>query len=157
MHFCCRSVDTQRKHTVCHISFIFGAHRMQAYSVLSAIVMCILRCTSVAAPLILNANTLRVTFLLYLAHAYAIIQCAKYKRNTLTSESVCVGRSYRNRTYTVGVRGPSATTTPSSIACVIIYQRVTICNRFFKREQKIIEQNIFFERNGVFLLQKCKI
>ena len=38
------------------------------------------------------------------------------KKNTLTSESVRVGRSYRNRTYTVGVRGPSATTTPSSIA-----------------------------------------
>ena len=58
---------------------------------------------------------------------------AKYvwaKRNTLTSEGVCVGRSYRNRTYTVGVRGPSATTTPSSIACVIIYQCSTFCNRF---------------------------
>ena len=36
-------------------------------------------------------------------------------------EGVCVGRSYRNRTYTVGVRGPSATTTPSSIALAIIY------------------------------------
>ncbi len=48
------------------------------------------------------------------------------KKNTLTSESVRVGRSYRNRTYTVGVRGPSATTTPSSIALIIIYQRMAI-------------------------------
>ena len=32
MHFRCRSVDTQRKHTACHVSFIFGAHRMHAYS-----------------------------------------------------------------------------------------------------------------------------
>ncbi len=69
MHFRCRSVDTQRKHTTCHVSFIFGAHRMQAYySSLSAIVMCILRCTSVVAPLVLNANTLRVMFLLYLSY-----------------------------------------------------------------------------------------
>ena len=81
MHFRCRSVDTQRKHTTCHVSFIFGAHRMQAYSALSAIVMCILRCTSVAAPLVLNANTLRVTFLLYLAHAYASIQCVECYSN----------------------------------------------------------------------------
>ena len=28
----------------------------------------------------------------------------------------CIGRSYRNRTYTMGVRGPCATTTPSSNA-----------------------------------------
>ena len=48
------------------------------------------------------------------------------KKNTLTSESARVGRSYRNRTYTVGVRGPSATTTPSSIALIIIYQRIAI-------------------------------
>ena len=32
----------------------------------------------------------------------------------------CIGRSYRNRTYTMGVRGPCATTTPSSNAKMII-------------------------------------
>ena len=32
----------------------------------------------------------------------------------------CIGRSYRNRTYTMGVRGPCATTTPSSNARMII-------------------------------------
>ena len=47
-------------------------------------------------------------------------------------ERVCVGRSYRNRTYTVGVRGPSATTTPSSIAVSIIYHYIEICKYFLQ-------------------------
>ena len=115
MHFRYRSVGTQRKHTACNVPFIFGAHHMQVYCALRAIVMCILRCTSVAAPLVLNANTLRVCSFTLLP-----VRCKhqgqKSKINTPTSEGVCVGRSYRNRTYTVGVRGPSATTTPSSIA-----------------------------------------
>ena len=124
-----RSVCAQRKHTACNVPFIFGAHHMQAYCALRAIVMCILRCTSVAAPLVLNANTLRVCSFTLLP-----VRCKhqgqKSKINTPTSEGVCVGRSYRNRTYTVGVRGPSATTTPSSIAYVIIYHRSRFCNRF---------------------------
>lgn len=110
-----RSVCAQRKHTACNVPFIFGAHHMQVYCALKAIVMCILRCTSVAAPLVLNANTLRVCSFTILP-----VRCKHQgqnsKINTPTSEGVCVGRSYRNRTYTVGVRGPSATTTPSSIA-----------------------------------------
>lgn len=130
-----RSVCAQRKHTACNVSFIFGAHHMQAYCALRAIVMCILRCTSVAAPLVLNANTLRVCSFTLLP-----VRCKhqgqKSKINTPTSEGVCVGRSYRNRTYTVGVRGPSATTTPSSIAKVIIYHKGLFCNRFFVSQQK---------------------
>lgn len=56
----------------------------------------------------------------------------------------CIGRSYRNRTYTMGVRGPCATTTPSSNALVrsvrerafpsgafvIIAHIFAFCNRF---------------------------
>ena len=42
----------------------------------------------------------------------------------------CIGRSYRNRTYTMGVRGPCATTTPSSNAKMIIAHNFAICNRF---------------------------
>ena len=42
----------------------------------------------------------------------------------------CIGRSYRNRTYTMGVRGPCATTTPSSNARMIIAHYFAFCNRF---------------------------
>ena len=55
----------------------------------------------------------------------------------------CIGRSYRNRTYTMGVRGPCATTTPSSnarfcssrpcglfVSIVIIAHNFAFCNRF---------------------------
>ena len=45
----------------------------------------------------------------------------------------CIGRSYRNRTYTMGVRGPCATTTPSSNARMIITQDLAICNRFHQQ------------------------
>ena len=138
-------------------SFIFGAHHMQAYCALRAIVMCILRCTSVAAPLVLNVNTLRVCSFTLLP-----VRCKhqgqKSKINTPTSEGVCVGRSYRNRTYTVGVRGPSATTTPSSIAWIIIYHKGLFCNRFFMSQQKNNGTNdIFWDNWLVFVAKIAKL
>ena len=83
------------------------------------------------APFVPNANPLSRDF--FLISATLFVQArrvADIRKHPLWQEGVCVGRSYRNRTYTVGVRGPSATTTPSSIAYVIIYHRSQFCNRF---------------------------
>ena len=75
---------------------------------------------------VLNANTACRGYRSFLCPRTRASTAVGIKKNTLTSESVRVGRSYRNRTYTVGVRGPSATTTPSSIAWIIIYQSIAI-------------------------------
>ena len=69
--------------------------------------------------------------------------CFFYAGLRLIAGVRCIGRSYRNRTYTMGVRGPCATTTPSSnarfcsskgvrsfVSIVIIAHYFAFCNRF---------------------------
>lgn len=109
-HFLATRNCTQREHRLSRLSFFFYAQTLvQARGGVSIYRYSNVRTCALPLPLSPRAST-----------------AVDIKKNTLTSESVRVGRSYRNRTYTVGVRGPSATTTPSSIALIIIYQRIAI-------------------------------
>ena len=92
----------------------------------------------------LNANTYCRKFVLYyLRYENASIHSGDNTKHPHCREGVCVGRSYRNRTYTVGVRGPSATTTPSSIAESIIYHIKKFC-KYFLQIVKTNSQSLTF-------------
>ena len=109
------------------------------------------------APLVLNANTYCRKFILYyLRYENASIRCGDNTKHPHCREGVCVGRSYRNRTYTVGVRGPSATTTPSSIAESIIYHIKKFC-KYFLQIVKTNSQSLTFYRNFANIISVNRI
>ena len=63
----------QRKHTSCNVSFYKAHKSMQAYP--CGIVMHVLATCFRSAPIVLNANTLCVTFHLFYRTIYASIKC----------------------------------------------------------------------------------
>ena len=129
-HFHCRSLlRSTRTPPVAVIVLFYVYAPVQARrwaSCYIAIVMCAFAHFHCHSLLRSTRTPLIAVIVLFLCPRTRASTVVGIKKNTLTSESVRVGRSYRNRTYTVGVRGPSATTTPSSIALIIIYQRIAI-------------------------------
>lgn len=126
---------------------------MQAYCALRAIVMCILRCTSVAAPLVLNANTLRVCSFTLLP-----VRCKHQGKRVKETPS-------QVRVFALaGAIGIEPTQWESEAQVLPLHQAPSrellyitkdcFAIDFLCRNKKITTQMIFFEIIDLFLLQK---
>lgn len=128
--------------------------------------MCILRCTSVTAPLVLNAITLRVTFLLFFRPLDASIKgvaIVMHAMGVLPFRSVCAQRKHTacNVSFIFGAHhmqaycAPNIKETPSQVRVFALAGAIGIEPTQWESEAQVLPLHQAPSRELLYITKDC--